>query len=237
MPDRAILGAKGRPSLIVWVPSDLNWWIAVLFMIGSSLFILGSLLYLAGNSNFHLINVVFFSGSLFFTSAGYSSYYQAINAETSVGDGMRPRARRVLAWQPARMDYWITSLLLLGTIMFNLNTFDAFLDLGWLGTDLLIWVPDTIGSILFLLSAILGVFELCHRLWCWQWHSISWWIVVTNFAGCVAFMISAVLAFVRPDPILDNLAVYATLFTLIGAVCFLVSSYLLWPELVESGRS
>jgi hypothetical protein len=223
--------AEKRPSLFLWAPRSLNWWIALLFMIGSSLFIVGSLLYLTGNPSYLLIDVVFFTGSLFFTSAGYSSYYQAINAAMTVGDRKEPQKRKAFAWQPARIDFWITFLLFLGTIMFNFSTFDAFLDLGLLGVDLLIWVPDTVGSILFLLSGTLGVFELCHRFWCWRSRSIAWWIVTTNFVGCIAFMISAIFAFVRPDPILDNLATYATLLTLIGAVCFLLSSYLMWPEM------
>jgi hypothetical protein len=40
-----------------------------------------------------------------------------------------------------------------------------------------------------------------------------------------------IVAFVRPDPIFENLATWATIFTLIGAVCFLVAAYLLWPEM------
>jgi hypothetical protein len=39
------------------------------------------------------------------------------------------------------------------------------------------------------------------------------------------------VAFVRPNPIFDNLATWATIFTLIGAVCFLVGAYLMWPEM------
>ena len=52
-----------------------------------------------------------------------------------------------------------------------------------------------------------------------------------NFTGCVAFLISAFLAFVRPNPIFENLATWSTVFTLIGAVCFFVGAYLMWPEM------
>ena len=223
--------AKKRPSLFVWAPHKLNWWIAVLFMIGASCFILGSVLFLAGFENYSLISLIFFIGSIFFTSAGYSQYNQSINAETTVGVSPQTHKRKWLAWQPDRIDFWVTFSQLFGTIMFNFNTFDAFLGLGWFGQDLLIWVPDMLGSLFFQISGTLAVFEICHRGCRWQRRSISWWITMINFTGCVAFSISAVLAFVRPDPLFQNLAIYATIFTLVGAVCFFVGAYLMWPEM------
>ncbi|MFN2264564.1 MAG: hypothetical protein ACK2UM_09880 [Anaerolineales bacterium] len=222
---------KKRPSLFVWAPGELNWWIAVLFMIGSFGFILGSVMFLTGFSNDMLINATFFIGSVFFTSAGYSQYNQSINAATTIGSDSMPKKRKWFALQPGRIDFWVTFSQFLGTIMFNFNTFDAFLDLGWLGQDLAIWRPDMIGSILFQISGTLAVFEVCHRWWCWQRRRIAWWITMINFIGCVAFLISAFMAFVRPNPIFENLATYATIFTLIGAVCFFVGSYLMWPEM------
>jgi hypothetical protein len=223
--------AKKRPSLFLWAPDKLNWWIAVLFMIGSFGFILGSVLFLVGFENDFLIGLIFFIGSIFFTSAGYAQYNQSINAETAVGVGQETPQRKWLAWQPDRLDFWVTFSQLLGTIMFNFNTFDAYLKLGWLGQDLAIWVPDMVGSILFQISGTLAVVEICHRWWCWQSRNLTWWITMINFVGCVAFLISAFLAFVRPDPLFDNVAIYATIFTLIGAVCFFVGAYLMWPEM------
>jgi hypothetical protein len=222
---------KKRPSLFVWAPGELNWWIAVLFMIGSFGFILGSVLFLSGYSNGMVINATFFLGSVFFTSAGYSQYNQSINAATTVGSDSPATRRKWFALQPGRIDFWITFSQFLGTIMFNFNTFDAFLDLGWFGQDLAIWVPDMVGSVLFQISGTLAVFEVCHRWWCWQRRSFSWWITIINFIGCVAFLISAFMAFVRPNPIIENLATWATIFTLIGAVCFFVGAYLMWPEM------
>lgn len=58
-----------------------------------------------------------------------------------------------------------------------------------------------------------------------------------NFVGCVAFSISAILAFVRPEPVFDNLALFATIFTLIGAICFFVGAYLMWPEMSEESHT
>jgi hypothetical protein len=225
---------KKRPSLFIWRPRSLNWWIAVLFMIGSLHFVIGSLLSLAGSSYAYLIDLIFFTGSLFFTVAGYSQYYQSINAPEALdnnGRALKPAKRRYLGWQPGRIDFWATFPQFLGTLAFNVTTFTAFLDVDWLGYDILVWSPDFIGSVLFLVAGSASVFEFCHHFWCWQWKNLTWWIVMISFAGCVAFMISAFMAFVRPDPIFNNLMTWATIFTLIGAVCFFVSAYLMWPEM------
>jgi hypothetical protein len=203
-------------------------------MIGSLHFMLGSALVLAGSNDTFLINLIYFTGSLFFTSAGYSQYYQAINAPEAVDENGRTlplSKRRYVAWQPQRIGFWATFPQFIGTIAFNFNTFNAFIAKGWLSYDVLIWAPDFVGSVLFLASGSAAVFEFCHRFYCWQNHSLSWWIVSINFAGCVAFMLSALAAFVRPDPIFANLAAWATLFTLLGAACFFVGAYLMWPEM------
>jgi hypothetical protein len=84
----------------------------------------------------------------------------------------------------------------LGTLLFNANTFDAMLPgLGWLQQDLAVWIPDFVGSILFLASGYLAFGETCHTYWAWKPQSLSWWITFTNLFGCVAFMISAFFAF------------------------------------------
>lgn len=220
-----------RPSLMLSAAHDLNWRIAVLFMIGSFGFILGSILVLAGLNNVLLINAIFFVGSIFFTSAGYLQYYQSINTPTVIGVDQPAHERKWIAWQPGSIAFWVTFSQFLGTLMFNVNTFDAFLNLGWIGQDLGIWVPDMIGSILFQISGTLAIFEICHRWFCWRDRSLAWWSTMINFIGCVAFLISACLAFVRPDPIFANLAFYATVFTLIGAICFFVGAYLILPEM------
>lgn len=234
-PEAAPEGAeKKQHKYWLWRPRSLNWWIAVLFMIGSWHFISGSLLVLAGSTYVYLIDLIYFVGSIFFTCAGYSQYYQAINAPEALdsqGRVAENRKRRYIAWQPDRIGFWSTFPQFLGTLAFNVTTATAFISVQWLGYDLLVWVPDYVGSVLFLMSGVAAVFEFCHRLWCWQQRNLTWWIVIINFIGCVAFMISAFMAFVRPDPVFDNLATWATIFTMIGAVCFFVGAYLMWPEM------
>ena len=129
----------------------------------------------------------------------------------------------------------------MGTVLFNVNTFDAMLpNLGWLQQDLLIWTPNVFGSILFLASGYLAFIETCHMHWAWKPASISWWVTFVNLLGCVGFMISAVFAFVPPRlPSFDAVTISVT-FTLIGAIGFLIGSLLMLPETakeISSGGS
>jgi hypothetical protein len=120
-----------------------------------------------------------------------------------------------------------------GTLLFNLNTADALIaGLHWQGQDFLIWTPDVVGSICFLVASQLAVMEVSHRYWFLRPRNLSGWIAQLNMLGSVMFMVSAVAGFVEPGasllaPWLANFGTFA------GALCFLVGAYLLIPELFE----
>lgn len=108
LPGAEAPSSRQRPTLLVWAPHKLNWWIAVLFMIGSFGFILGSVLFLGGYTNYRVINATFFIGSIFFTSAGYSQFNRSINASPAVGVELPKGKRKWFAFQPKRIDFWVT---------------------------------------------------------------------------------------------------------------------------------
>lgn len=220
------IGAR-QSQMLIWNPTRLAWWIAALFMIGSALFALGCVLYLGGTSHKFTTNAVFFIGSIFFTTAAYCQLHQVINAEPARTASGR---RLWLDWQPHSTSYWSALSQFIGTLLFNMNTFDAFYDLGWMAREVLVWGPDILGSVLFQLSGGLAMYAICGRYWCWDTHSLEWWLNAINFAGCVAFLISAFLAFVVPQPASDLLVRWSTAFTLIGACCFFVGAFLMWLE-------
>lgn len=197
--------------LWVWEPTQLNWWIATLFMIGSALFALGCVLYLKAIEHELVLCSIFFSGSLFFTSAAYCQFHGVLIAN--------------------RVAYWSALSQFIGTLMFNANTFDAFFNLGWIEQDVLVWTPNIIGSILFLISGSLAMRAICKRWWCWNFQSSDWWISAINFLGCIAFLISAVLSFVMPLHLAPINAILATLFTLLGACCFFIGAFMMWPAI------
>jgi hypothetical protein len=220
------------------MPGKLNWWIGIIFALGSFLFALGSILSLSPTLakrwllDSSQINFIFFLGSIPFTTAGYLQLFQSANAELLSAQGNRRLRSFVwLGWEPQNIG-WLSCLLqFLGTILFNINTFDAMLPgLNWFKQDLLIWVPDFFGSVLFLSSGDLAFIETCHSHWAIKPQDISWWVTFVNLLGCVAFMISALFAFVpRSSPSVDAVTISLS-FTLIGAIAFLIGSLLMLPE-------
>ena len=63
-----------------WAPTARGWWIAVLFAVGSLLFVLGAVPGYASGVGTRWDAATFFAGSLFFTSAGYLAYREAVDA-------------------------------------------------------------------------------------------------------------------------------------------------------------
>ena len=149
----------------------------------------------------------------------------------------RPRRWRLFGWRPRNLGYLAAAVQLVGTVLFNLNTGDALIaGLGWKEQDLLIWTPDMVGSVCFLVASQAALMEISHHFWSWQPRSLSWWIAAINMLGSVLFMVSAIVGFVEPgpgivDPWLANFGTFA------GAVCFFVGAYLLIPELFEKQPS
>jgi len=236
-------GAAGRriPWFSLWAPARLGWWMGLLFMLGSACFAVASFAALEphvfGDSprDLGVINRVFFAGSIFFTTAAYLQLLEAVNADRQAQLAHAHKAEetfRWFAWQPGRIGWLSAFIQFVGTIQFNISTFDALLrGLGWLAQDVLVWTPDMFGSVCFLVSSWLAVMETCHRYWSWRFHDLSWWIVMVNLLGSAAFMVSAVFAVIEPGAASVFDAWLVNLSTCIGALCFLVGAYLLLPEL------
>ena len=188
-----------------WTPQRATWWIGVLFAIGSTCFVVGPLPGLVELVGSEVDALVFFVGSIFFTSAAALQYVE--------GGLFRPRG----------LDWWSNAIQLAGTVFFNVSTFDALrrgLDAN--EYDRLVWTPDTRGSICFLVSGCLAMLAVRTAR-----RTRDWWIALVNLAGCVAFGISAVAAYVVPSTgdALDLAA--ANVFTSLGALCFLIGAVLL----------
>jgi hypothetical protein len=229
----------------LWMPGQLNWWIAVIFALGSSLFILGSVLSLAPglaqawSLDSRAVNMIFFAGSIPFTTAAYLQLFQSANAGEFSPLGVTEKPRPVaFGWRPHDIGWLSCALQFPGTLLFNINTFDALLPgLDWLQQDLAIWAPDMAGSVLFLASGYLAFAETSHAHFAWRPQSLSWWVTFANLLGCIAFMISAVFAFVPPQAPAFDAAGLALLFTLLGAAGFLIGSLLMLPETALPGTA
>jgi hypothetical protein len=187
-------------------------WIAVGFAAGSVCFFVGpfpGFVQLVGPG---ADGVVFFAGSIFFTLA----------AGLEVREATLRRGRR---WG-ADPSWWSAAIQFVGTLLFNLSTFDAMQDgLSTPQQNRLVWSPDVFGSAAFLVSG-----ALAYRVAARGAHEgRGWHMAVINLAGCVLFMVSAIASYVVPDTgsIVDLAA--ANWATGLGAACFFAGAVLLWP--------
>jgi len=225
----------------LWAPNRLAWWIAVLFAVGSSLFTLGGVGATWPQSVPHwlgdgaTLNRVFVVGAVFFTSAAWLQWLEALNGDVAEaltnGSGRR---WRWIGWRPRNLGYLASAVQLVGTVMFNFNTLDATLTgLSWRGEDLLVWTPNMIGCACFLVASLLAYAEVTHGSLSVELRSVSWWIAVVNLLGSVAFQISALYSFAGPEPASATSLFRAGFYTAAGGLCFFVGSYLMIPELFD----
>ena len=183
-----------------------TWWIGVLFAIGSTCFLVGPFPGFVELVGSEVDGLVFFVGSIFFTSAAALQY---------VDGGL---------WRPRDLGWWANPSQLVGTVFFNDTTFEA-LKTGLDANEYnrLVWTPDWRGSICFLVSGVLA-YAVAGRHW-----TRDWWIAAVNLAGCVAFGISAVMAYVVPSTGSALDLAGANAFTSLGALGFLIGALLLLP--------
>jgi len=228
-----------------WAPWRIGWWVGVLFMFGSALFAIGGAMgtwpdmTLIRSIDQSHIGWIFFVGSLFFTAAGYLQWLEVINGDLGAtpSPGSAPHRWLFYGWRPRNLGYMAVGAQLIGTLLFNMNTADAMISgLDWMDQDMLVWAPNMLGSVCFLVASHASIMEVSHRYWTWQFHSLSWWITAVNMLGSIFFMVSAVCSFVEPG---DTLAApwLANFGTFAGAVCFFVGGYLLIPEQFEKKLS
>jgi hypothetical protein len=204
---------------------------AVLFALGSLCFVVGGIASQWGSSSRPAIGVTFFVGSIFFTSAAYLQYSEAVNAERRL-DGHRQRPRwRPASWEPRRIDWLAGVVQLVGTVLFNISTFTAMNhNLGTHQVNVRVWAPDAFGSIAFLVSSGFAFAEVCHRWICVDTRSLSWGIVALNLLGSLAFGASAIASLTEPSTGEPVSAHIANSGTSLGGICFLIGALMLLPE-------
>ncbi len=218
-----------------WAPRAIGWWIGILFAVGATCFALGALPGYASAVGGGADAITFFVGSLWFTSAAFLQYLEVVNVDQDPpGADFRQRFR-FLTLEPRRIDWWSTLVQFVGTLFFNATTFNALsASLSVSQINRLVWAPDALGSVCFLVASGLAWFEVCHAFACWRLHSLSWRITALNLAGSVAFGVSAVASFVVPTTGLPRNIILVNLGTFVGALCFFVGAVLLLPERTQS---
>ncbi|MEU1462709.1 hypothetical protein ABZ467_18875 [Streptomyces sp. NPDC005727] len=206
----------------------LNAIAATAFVIGGALFSVGAGVAQFGSGDALECASVYFAGGLFFNTGGYVSLLQVINAPVHTEGRLTTRRWRWWSYEPMRVDWLGAFVLFAGTLVFAVNLIDSFLrGLSVPQINRLIWVPDVIGCVLFLVSGHLGFTEICHRgRPCAHPRDLGWWIVAVNQLGSILFMVSALAAFTRPATGGLVNAGIANWGTLTGALCFSVAGLL-----------
>ena len=176
---------------------------------------------------------IYFAGGLFFNTGGYVSLLQAVNAPRQEGGTGALAARRWRWWsyEPGRIDWLSTFLLFAGTLVFGINLLSSLLQgLSVQQVNRLVWAPDMVGCILFLVSGHLALAEVCHGRPGIRAHDLGWWIVAVNQLGSALFLVAALADFTRPATgSVVNLDI-ANWGTLTGALCLAVGGVLQFFE-------
>jgi hypothetical protein len=201
---------------------------ATAFVIGGSLFAIGAGLAQCDIGGPRLAAGVYLVGGFFFSTGGYSSLLQVVNAPRE-GPGGSFLSGRWRWWsaEPGRLEWLSALVLFVGTLVFAINLLDSFIgDLTPGQYDRLVWSPDIVGCALFLVSGHLAMVELSGNwLPCWRPGDLGWRIVAVNQLGSVLFMVSAVASFVHRDG--DMVAVgIANWGTFTGALCFAIAGFM-----------
>jgi hypothetical protein len=229
----------GELSLLFSIRPDLlSWWIGTLFMIGSALFVAGSVmqLYLSEYFSSYIGNLTYFIGSLFFTSAAYGQFLQAINANIALIPDIRKKQKSWRWWARGLRSpgFLSAAAQFIGTILFNFNTFDAMHNFhSPAGEHLFVWVPNMAGSVLFLVSSFFAWIEIYRDDYVKRFISVTWWVVWFNIVGSVLFQLSALYGYINPFTGAVPDGSLSIALTLWGAICFYFGAHLSNVELRE----
>lgn len=180
----------------------------VLFGVGALCFVVGPLDAYVARVGARADAVTFFVGSVLFTAGGLTQTWLAYPERLAHRAGL-------LAWRAA----WIQSV---GTVLFNFMTLEAIsLASSNSQYNVLVWTPNALGSVCFLVSGALLYVSVPRVGWRPLRRAAGWWEPPLNLLGCLLFGVSAVTGYATTSAgqLLDlSTANWTTTF---GAACFL----------------
>jgi hypothetical protein len=180
---------------------------ALLFVAGSACFVIGPFPGYANLVGDATDAVTFFVGSVLFTAGGALQAIIAFPERHSRGGGAA---------------LWAAAIQSAGTLFFNVTTYRALhTALSNTEYDRLVWRPDSLGSICFLVSGVIA-YRASSRHGLWPVRAGSgWWEASVNLLGCILFGIAAVAGYVVPSKGSVLAQAAANWNTSLGAMCFL----------------
>ena len=183
-------------------------WMALCFAVGSTCFLIGPFPGYARLVGASADAITFFVGSIWFTAGGALQSSLAVAERRIAGMGRS-------AWRAAIIQS-------AGTLFFNVTTYQALhTSLSDSDYNRLVWRPDALGSVCFLISGVIAYRASARVGWRPQRGGPGWWEPAVNLLGCIFFGISAVAGYVVPSTgsLIDLAA--ANWNTSLGAACFL----------------
>jgi hypothetical protein len=183
-------------------------WMALCFALGSACFVLGPFPGYADLVGGSAVAVTFFGGSILFTIGG------ALQSLLAHADRARSGGGRAAGWTAIVQSA--------GTLFFNVTTgYALHVTVSSPQYDRLVWRPDALGSVCFLVSGVIAYVSSRRHGWLPAVTGPGWWEPALNLVGCVLFGVSAVAGYLVPSlgSILDLAAANWT--TVLGAACFL----------------
>eukprot|EP00871_Galdieria_phlegrea_P004408 jgi/Galph1/4969/GphlegSOOS_G3648.1 len=219
-------------------------WVGIMFLIGSIIFTFGSAMsYIPAVTNSYvlfqaLIGWPFLVGSVFYTVGAYVRILEVLNSppvhpmindEDSIRLSvsiLEHRKTRFFGWEPWRWDFLGALIQQIGACLYNINCFvgngNKAFTLSFYETQFILWLPDTLGSVCFVVSAYFFIVEYGHKWWTWDPKSFLYWTVFCNFMGAIGFLLNGVFGFGEYAFPADSLYVYigSDLPLLFGCICF-----------------
>jgi hypothetical protein len=200
------------------------------FAFGSFCFAIGVPLSLNTSLSPAVAGWTFFVGSVLFTSAGTMQFLMSRQELPDLDTANENRWARLV--RPRTTDWTAAAIQLVGTLEFNVTTLRAALDASGTGTATaqMVWRPDAIGSILFLVSSAIALAPEVRRRRHGHARDRSWAIAALNMLGSIFFGLSAIGAYLNPTTQQLLSVRWSNGGTLLGALCFLAGALLLLPR-------
>lgn len=231
-----------------WAPDRLAWWIAVVFMLGSALFVVGAWGSLVPHAfgGEHPMSVFaetcYCIGAALYTASIYGQVVESLNADDRIeagGQSFSPKRFRWIGFQPGRIQFMTPAVVFAGSLVFNYETVVALGATLDVLPRLWLWGSSMLGSVLFLVSSFMQLAEAGHGYFRFKPRDCSWWVAVFFVLGSIGFVIGSL-------PGLDPTglptaeegpgALIVKVGFLGGGVAFFAGSFLMLPELAAQLR-
>lgn len=135
------------------------------------------------------------------------------------------------------LGYWGALTQFIGTIFFTVAVISGLPGIissnQWQLQQALIWTPQTVGSVFFVISSLLYMLEEQEEWWKMAWGRIAWHSGAWNLVGSIGFLLSAIFGYLANwegnGPVCCQF--WGTAFnTYYGSWAFLVASVLTYVE-------